>query len=171
MLSKKMEQEFNKQINAEMFSAYLYLSMQAYFESVNLKGFANWMNVQFQEEQFHAMKLYNFINERGGRVTLAAIDAPDTEWKDSIAVFAKVYEHEQLVTSLINNLMNVAIEEKDHASANFLQWFVGEQVEEEANASDLLEQLKLIEGKGHGLLMIDRELRQRVFNAPAEAAE
>lgn len=163
MIKKRVEEELNKQVNWEFYSSYLYLSMGAYFETKNLSGFANWMYVQTQEEWAHGMKIFNFINERGGEVKLDKIDAPKTEWKDIIDVFEEVYEHEQKVTSLIDELVNVAIEEKDHATRSFLQWFVDEQVEEEASVTELLDQLKMIEGKGPALFMIDRELKQRVF--------
>jgi ferritin len=163
MLSKKMEKELNNQINAEFWSAFLYLSMTAYFEDKNLSGFANWMNIQYQEESTHALKLFKYINERGGVVKLQKIDEVKTEWKDEIEVFQDTLDHERKVTSLINNLVNIAIEEKDHATNNMLQWFVAEQVEEEANAEEILDQLKLIQGSKHGLLMIDRELKQRTF--------
>jgi len=133
MISKKIEKALNKQINAELYSAYLYLSMVAYFESVNLPGFANWMKVQTQEELMHAMKIYDFVNERGGRVVLKAIEAPPTEWDSPLDAFEATYKHEQKVTGLINNLVNLAIEEKDHATSSFLQWFVNEQVEEESS--------------------------------------
>lgn len=163
MLSKKLEKEINKQINAELFSAYLYLSMAAYLDFKNLPGFAHWMIMQFKEEQFHAQKLYDYINERGGRVIFSKIESPQSDWKDVIDVFKDVFSHEQKVTGLINNLVNIAIEEKDHATVNMLQWFVSEQVEEEASASDILEKLKYVEGKGPGLFMMDRELMQRSF--------
>lgn len=169
MLSKKMEAALNEQINAELFSAYLYLSMSAWFEGKNLKGFANWMYIQWQEETAHAMKFFNYVNERGGTVVLKAIDKPKATWKSIIEVYAETLKHEQHVTSLINNLVNIAVAEKDHASNNFLQWFVAEQVEEEATAGEILEELKLIEGKGPALLMIDREMRQRVFTPPVDA--
>ncbi len=163
MLTEKLEQELNKQVNAEMYSAYLYLSMSAYLASKNLSGFSNWMKVQFEEEQSHAMKLYNYILERGGRVILEQVEAPKKVWNGIIDVFEDVLEHEQKVTSLINNLIDVSISEKDHASVSMLQWFINEQVEEEASVSDMLDQLKLIEGKGSGLFMLDREAKQRVF--------
>lgn len=169
MISKKVEKELNKQINAELYSAYLYLAMSAWFQEKNLKGFANWMYVQYQEETNHAQLFYNFILERGGKVEFNSIAAPKTSWKSVIDVFSETLKHEQHVTSLIHGLMNVAISEKDHASASFLQWFVNEQVEEEANATDILEQLKMIEGKGAGLFMLDRELKARVFT-PANMA-
>ena len=166
MLPKKMEDAFNSQLNAELYSSYLYLSMAAYFESTNLAGFANWMQVQVQEEQFHSMKFYNYINERGGRVKLSQIDAPPAEWNSPLAVFEATLKHEQKVTSLINDLMFVARNEKDNASEIFLQWFVNEQVEEEDNVGTLLGQLKLIKDNPHALFMIDRELSQRVFTPP-----
>lgn len=167
MIKKRMEEELNKQINAELFSAYLYLSMSAYAETKNMSGFANWLRVQAEEEQFHAMKMFDYVNERGGTVVLEAIEKPETAWNGFVEVFEEVYKHEQKVTALINNLVEVAMEEKDHATFNFLQWFVEEQVEEEANASGLLEQLKFIDGKGSGLFMMDRELKTRVFTPPA----
>ncbi len=171
MISKKIEKALNNQVNAEMYSAYLYLSMAAYFEGINLGGFANWMQVQAQEEMSHAMKIYRYINERGGRVILKQIDSPPTEWKDTVEVMEQVYDHEQKVTSMINDLVNISTDEKDHATVNMLQWFVAEQVEEEANADELLQQLKLINGKGHGLLMLDRELKQRGFVDETQSEE
>jgi len=167
MISKKMEKALNEQVNAELLSAYLYLSMEAYFKSLNLNGFANWMMVQTQEEVSHAMKIYEFIDERGGRITLKAIDGPQTKWDSPLAVFKAVYEHEQKVTSLINDLVNLAIEEKDHATNSFLQWFVNEQVEEEASADQVVQQLKMMEKAPGGMFMLDRELGQRVFSPPA----
>jgi len=167
MLTPRMQDALNKQINAEMYSAYLYLAMSAHFTSTSLPGFANWMKVQAQEEMTHAMKLYDFVNERGGRVALAPIDGPPTEWKSPLATFEAVFAHEQKVTGLINGLVNLAIEEKDHASNIFLQWFVSEQVEEEASADEVVQQLRLMGDAKHGLFMIDRELGQRAFSAPA----
>jgi len=167
MLNKKMEEALNRQLNAELYSSYLYLSMAAYFLCKNLLGFANWMRVQAQEELVHGMKFYDFVAERGGRVALSKIDGPPTEWGTPKAVFENVYGHEQKVTGLINGLVNLAIEEKDHASNDFLQWFVAEQVEEEASACDVLEKVKLVGGSPEALLMLDRELGQRVFTPPA----
>jgi ferritin len=167
MISKKMEKALNEQVNAELFSAYLYLSMEAYFKSLNLNGIATWMRVQTQEEMMHAMKIYEFINERGGRITLKAIEGPETSWDSPLAVFKAVYEHEQKVTSLINNLVDLAIEEKDHATNTFLQWFVNEQVEEEASADQVVQQLKMMEKAPGGMFMLDRELGMRVFTPPA----
>lgn len=168
MIKKRMEEELNKQINAEFYSSYLYLSMAAYLESQNLAGFSNWMNVQAQEEWAHGLKIFNYLNERGGTVKLQAIEAPKTEWKDIIEIFEDVYEHEQKVTSLINSLIDVAVEEHDHATRNFLQWFIDEQVEEESSVSTLLEQIKMVDGKGTGLFMLDREMSSRTFVPPAE---
>lgn len=166
MLTKKMESALNEQINAELFSSYLYLAMSAWFVRKNLPGFAHWMYIQTQEEAAHAMLLFNFVNERGGKAELKAIAKPDLDWKDPIKVFEAVLKHEQKVTGLINNLVDIAIKEKDHATNQKLQWFVAEQVEEEANAGEILEQLKIVEGKGQGLLLMDRELKARVFVNP-----
>jgi len=167
MISKKVQDALNRQCNREMYSAYLYLSMSAYFQSLNLKGFANWMRVQTQEEMVHAMKFYDYIVQRGGRVVLADIEAPPSEWKSPREAFENTYEHEQKVTGLIHDLVDLAIAEKDPASVSFLQWFVTEQVEEEESSSELAEKLKLIGGDSNGLLMLDKELGQRVFTPPA----
>lgn len=171
MISKKMESALNKQINAELYSAYLYLSMNAYFQSVNLPGFANWMRVQALEEMTHADRFYKYVADRGGRVLLDAIDKPPVKWSSPLNVFEEVYRHEQKVTSLIHALVDLAITEKDHASNAMLQWFVNEQVEEEANAESLVQQLRLIGDNGYGILMLDRELAGRVFTPPVQAQE
>ena len=171
MLSKKMNDALNEQINAEFYSAYLYLSMKAYFASVNLRGFAKWMLAQTQEECMHAMKLYDFVNERGGRVLLKAIDGPVTEWPSPLAAFEAVYAHEQKVTGLINGLVNLAVEEKDHVTNNFLQWFVDEQVEEEESANAVVERLKVVGDSAEGRGVIDKELGQRVFVPPSAKGE
>ena len=169
MIGKKMEEVLNGQLNAELYSAYLYLSMEAYFESVNLPGFANWMRAQTQEELMHAMKFYNYIIERGGRVILRSIDAPPFDWDSPLAVFEATLEHEQKVTGLINDLVYLARDEKDNASEVFLQWFVNEQVEEEDNVSTVLGQLKPIKDSPEALFMMDKEMSQRVFTPPAAA--
>lgn len=171
MINEKMAQALNKQINAELYSAYLYFSMAAYFESVNLPGFAHWMRIQTQEELMHAMKIYDFVNERGGRVILKAIEQPPVEWKSPLAVFEATYKHEQKVTGLINELVNLAIEEKDHGTNAFLQWFINEQVEEEKSASDMVGKLKLIEANPEGMYMLDKEMGQRIFTPPAGTEE
>ncbi|WP_421904054.1 ferritin [Maridesulfovibrio sp.] len=168
MSNKVLEKALNEQLNAEMYSAYLYLSMSAYFSDIGLDGFANWMRVQAKEEQFHAMKFYDYINERGGRVLLSAIEAPKTEWESPLACIEAVLEHEKHVTSLVNNLVNLAIDERDHATNIFLQWFVTEQVEEEDSVNAVLNKLRLLNGEGNGMFILDKELSTRVFNAPAE---
>lgn len=167
MIGKKMEKAINEQINAELYSAYLYLSMVAYFESVNLTGCATWMRAQTQEEIVHAMKMYDFINERGGRVILKAIETPPSEWDSALAAFEAAYAHEQIVTGLINDLVNLAVAEKDHATNSFLQWFVTEQVEEETSADNVVQNLKMAQDAPGALFMLDRELGQRVFTPPA----
>ncbi|MBW1769487.1 MAG: ferritin [Thermodesulfobacteriota bacterium] len=167
MIKKKMQEALNKQLNAEYYSSYLYLSMAAYFESMNLKGFANWMRIQTQEEMVHVMKFYDYLIERGGKVTLSSIEGPPIKWSSPLAAFENAYQHEQKVTGLINGLVNLAIAEQDHATNNFLQWFVSEQVEEEASADEVVQKLKLIGKDSGGLFMLDRELAQRVFTPPA----
>ncbi|MDQ7823045.1 MAG: ferritin [Candidatus Eremiobacteraeota bacterium] len=170
MMQEKVQEAINKQVNAEIYSAYLYLSMNAYFQSLGLKGFANWMHVQSQEELIHAMRFYDYVNERSGRIRVLPIEGPPVEWKSPLDAFEAAYKHEQLVTSLINDLVNLATKEKDHATVAMLQWFVTEQVEEEANTSDVAGKLKLIGKDGAGLFMIDRELATRVFVPPPPAA-
>lgn len=167
MINNKIQDALNKQINAELYSSYLYLSMSAYFQSINLNGFANWMRCQAQEELVHAMKFYNFINDRGGTVQLASIEGPPIKWDSPLHAFQDAYAHEGKVTSLINGLVDMAAKQKDHASVTFLQWFVNEQVEEEASADGVVQQLKLAGDAGSGLFMIDRELASRVFVMPA----
>ena len=161
MLSKKMQDAMNEQINKELYSAYLYLSMSAHCESINLSGFAHWMREQAEEEKEHAMKLYEFICDRGGRVELKAIDQPPVEFKSAIDVFEQTLKHEEFVTSLINDLYVLAVQEKDYASQIFLQWFVTEQVEEEKGASEILEMLRMIGDKAQGILIVDRQLAAR----------
>jgi len=169
MLSQKMQEALNKQLNAELYSAYLYLSMSAYFQSLNLSGFANWMRVQAQEELMHGMKFYDYINERGSRILLQPIEAPPAEWASPLEVFEATYGHEQKVTALINELVNIATAEGDHATKIFLQWFVSEQVEEEASANEVVQKLKLIGDSPNGLLMMDQEFAARVFTiSPGE---
>ncbi len=171
MIGKKMEEALNEQVNAEFYSAYLYLSMEAYFESVNLPGSANWMRAQIQEELMHAMKIYDYLNERGGRVLLKSIAKPPTKWQSPSAAFEAAYKHEQKVTGLINDLVNLAIEEKDHATNTFLQWFVNEQVEEESSVNEVVQKLKMIDSAPGGQFLIDRELGQRIFTPPAAQGE
>jgi ferritin len=161
MISKKMEKALNDQINAELYSAYLYLSMSAYFEAENLPGFAKWMRIQWQEEVMHGLKIYDYINERSGRVTLKSIDEPQAKWKSPLDVFQATYKHEQVVTGRINDLVTQAVAEKDHATNAFLQWFVTEQVEEEKSADEVVQKLKRISDAPGGLYMLDKELGQR----------
>lgn len=168
MLKAKMLKALNGQINAEMYSSYLYLGMEAYFQSISLSGFASWMRGQVQEELFHGMKFYDFVFERGGKVNLQTIKKPESTWKSPLDAFKHVLEHEQLVTSLINDLADLAIAEKDHATLNFLQWFIAEQVEEEASAGEIVDKLKLIKNDSSGLFMLDAEMGKRVFTPPAK---
>jgi ferritin len=162
MLSPKMVSAINEQVNAELYSAYLYLAMNAYFEAKSLAGFSHWMRMQAQEEMLHAMKLYDYLNERGGQVTLEAIAKPPAQWETPLAVFADVLAHERKVTGLINTLMNLALDERDHASGGFLQWFIAEQVEEEANVGAVLDKLKLIGTDTSALFVLDQELAKRL---------
>ena len=167
MLSEKMQAAINTQINKEIYSAYLYLSMAAHCESISLKGFASWMTIQVQEELSHAQKFFNYLLERGGKVSLQPIDGPETEWNSPLALFEHVYEHEQLVTGMINSLVKLAREENDYATESVLKWFIDEQVEEEASASEVVEKIKLAGDRGGGLFMLDKELGARVFTPPA----
>ena len=167
MIGKKTEEALNGQLNAELYSAYLYLSMAAYFESTDLPGFANWMKIQFQEEQFHALKFYDYIIERAAKVILKPIEAPPSVWNSPLAVFEATLKHEQKVTGLINDLVYLARQEKDNATEIFLQWFVNEQVEEENNVGTVLGQLKLVKDSPQALYLMDKEMAQRVFTPPA----
>ena len=161
MLNKKIQDAFNDQINAELFSSYLYLSMSAYLEDKSMTGMAHWMKLQAEEELEHAMKFVDFIAERGGRVVYKAIETPQAEWNSPLEIFEAAYEHEQYITKRINDLMELTIPEKDFASQIFLQWFVTEQVEEEANADEIVQKLKMIGDGKNGIYMLDRELGQR----------
>ncbi|MCX7679324.1 MAG: ferritin [Spirochaetes bacterium] len=162
MLSAKLSEELNKQINEEIYSAYLYFSMAAYFHAENFSGFARWMEVQAMEELTHAKKFFDYIIERGGKVTLSAIEKPQGEWKSAIDAFEAAYAHEQHVTKRINHLMEIAIAEKDYATIAMLQWFVTEQVEEEATASGIVAKLKMVSGT-NGIFYLDKELGTRTF--------
>ena len=166
MINEKLEKAFNDQINKELYSEYLYLSMQAYFERLNLKGFVNWMSVQVQEEHAHALGMFDYLNQRGGNVQLEAIDKPETDWESPLAVFEQVSEHEEYVTSRINALMDVAEETKDRAAMSFLNWYLKEQVEEEDNVGNVLATLKLIGDDKKALLMLDKDLATRTFVQP-----
>lgn len=160
-MDKKLSNEMNVQINKEMFSAYLYLSMAAHFEGKNLGGFASWMEKQAKEEMEHAMKFYHFMNQVGEQVVLDVIEKPESDFGKPVEIFKQVLEHEQYVTSRIHLLFEIAVEEKDYPSQVFLQWYINEQVEEEAHATDILEKLKLAGDSGNALLMLDRVLGER----------
>ena len=171
MINERVEKALNEQVNAEIYSAYLYLSMSSYFDSVNLPGFAQWMKAQAQEEMVHAMKIYDYVIERGGRMLLGAIEGPPTQWDNPVVAFEATLEHERKVTAMINNLVEIALEEKDHATNIFLQWFVSEQVEEEASVDSVLQKLKMIGSQGQGLFMMDRELGSRVAPVAMPASD
>lgn len=170
MLNKKMYAALNKHMNIELYSAYLYLSMASYANSIGLKGAANWFMVQYQEEMVHFMKFYNYINSQGAAICLSAMSAPPCQYKSLLDMFEQTLKHEQFITKCINDLTDLALKEKDHASHIFLQWFVTEQIEEEENDRDIIGKLKLIGDNGHGLLMLDAELAARVFVPPPATA-
>ena len=161
MIGKTMQDAMNEQINKELFSSYLYLSMAAWFEYRNLPGFANWMRIQADEEREHAMKFFDDVNDRGGRVTLQVIEQPQVDWDSALKVFEQVYHHEQKVTSLIHAIYKLAVEEADYPTQVMLHWFINEQVEEEKNASGILDQLKAVEGHNSALFMLDHRLGKR----------
>lgn len=170
MISEKMQDALNKQLNAELYAAYLYFSMTAYFENLNLPGFAKWMRIQTQEEMTHAFRFYHHIIERGGRAKMAAIQGPPIEWASPLAAFQDAYNHEIKVTGMINNLVDIAQSERDHAANAMLQWFITEQVEEEKNADDNVRKLKLAENHPQALFMLDREMAARAFTMPPDLA-
>lgn len=169
MISEKIQKAINDQINAEFYSSYLYLSMAAYFESENYKGFAIWMRMQAEEEKEHAYKLYDYMNDRGGHVVLAAIEAPPADFKSVQDVYEKTLGHERKVTAMINKLNALALEENDFATAAHLQWFITEQVEEEATAEDILNQIKMVDGKAGSLFYIDRHMAKRQAEGAGES--
>lgn len=162
-INKVVQDAINEQILAEMYSANIYLSMAAYFESKNLKGFANWMNVQWKEETAHAVKFINYLYERGGRVVIKTIESPPVEFGTPLEAFKSVLEHEKYVTGRIHKLYELALGERDYATQILLQWYVTEQVEEEANATEIIEKIKMLGESGHHLLMLDKELGERKF--------
>jgi ferritin len=166
MIKKSVQEAINKQIVNEMYSSNLYLSMASYFRSINLNGFANWMRVQVQEEMFHAMKFFDFLLDRGGEAKIGAINAPPDKWKSPLDVFQNTLKHEESVTDSINKLAALAIKENDYATSVLLQWFITEQVEEEANVTEVLERLKLAGDSRSSLFLLDSELKTRVFVAP-----
>jgi len=161
LIKATIQKAINDQTRKEFYSYYLYLSMAAYFESINLRGFAHWMRVQAKEEQEHAMKFFEYIIERQGKVVLEAINAPTAKWKTPMNVFEDAYNHERMVTESIHKIVDLAESEKDHATSVFLQWFVKEQVEEEGSANDILQKLKLVGSENSGVLVLDVELGKR----------
>jgi ferritin len=169
MISKKMSEALNRQLNNELYSSYLYLSMSSYANCAGMKGTANWFMVQYQEEMVHFMKFYDYINGQGIHVELAAMEAPPSEFGSFLSIFEQALKHERFITRAINECMEQAVMEKDHATQIFLQWFVTEQVEEEASAGDVIARLKMAGETGAGLLMVDGELATRVFTPPTAA--
>ena len=168
MLNKKMAQSFNEQMNRELYSAYLYMSMSTQCNTMGLKGFANWFMVQYHEEMFHAMKIFEYIQRQGETVSLKAIQEPPASFKSLLDMFEQTLAHERFITQSINDLMELAISKKDHASQIFLEWYVTEQVEEEENDNDIIAQLKLIKDNVQGLMMLDRELAARATTVPTD---
>ena len=166
MINEKLQNEFNVQINKELYSEYLYLAMKTYFMEQNLMGFVNWFDVQVQEEHAHAMGMFNYLNERGGKIELMPIDKPEFTGKTPLEIFEEVLKHEQYVTSRINTVYDVAEEVKDRAAMKFLNWYIDEQVEEEASVDAVLSTLKLIGDDKNALLLLDKDLATRVFNPP-----
>lgn len=166
MIKQTVQDAINKQITREMYSSNLYLAMAGYYKSINLNGFANWMRVQAQEEMMHALKFFDYVLERGGEVKIGEIPAPPSKWDSPLAAFEDAYKHEQLVTSWINELADLAIKESDHATGILLQWFINEQVEEESSASEIVERLRMAGDSKGGLFMLDSEMKTRQFVPP-----
>ena len=166
MISKKMAKGITRQINRELYSGYLYLAMSSYAQDIGLQGVANWFYVQMQEEFSHAEKMYRYLQQQNVRAMLEAIESPPQDFSSVKDLFKKTLEHEKQVTSMINDLVVLAVEEKDMATGIMLQWFVSEQVEEESNAGDMLRKLEIFGDKGDALLMMDRDLAQRVYSPP-----
>ena len=166
MINQKVGKILNSQVNKELYSAYLYLSMSAYFSDKGLLGFANWMRIQAQEEQAHAMLIYDFLINRGEKVVLTAVDAPPNNWENSLSVMEEVLKHEVYVTGLINDIISIAEEVKDRATISYMNWFIDEQVEEEANSQDIISKLKLIGDDKSALYLLDKDLAARVFVQP-----
>lgn len=166
MINEKVEKIIVEQVNKELYSSYLYLSMSAYFSNIGLLGFANWMRVQVQEESAHAMLMYDYLINRGVNITLNAVNAPPSNWGTPLSVLEEVLKHEEYVTGLINNIVSIAEENKDRATMSYFNWFVDEQVEEESNAQDIIAKLKLIGDDKSALYLLDKDLGTRVFNPP-----
>ena len=170
MLNKKIEEAINAQINAEMWSAYLYLPMAAHCHAIGQPGMAKWFEVQFKEEQDHAKILFNYVISRNGNVTLKAIDAVPTEWNSILDVFESTLAHEQKVTAMINDLFALTTQENDYATQSMLKWFIDEQVEEEENAQTIIDNIKMIKDNGYGIYMLDKELGARTYTQPSPLA-
>jgi ferritin len=170
MLSDRLQDAINRQINSELYSSHLYLSMSAYFESLDLNGFAHWMKLQFEEETAHALKLFDYVNDRDGRVTLHSIDQPQVEFESPHSVMRSALEHERLVTSMINDLYALAISERDYPTHVLLEWFVSEQVEEEKVLNEIVAHMDLIGNDGTGLIIMDQRLGDRTADAGADGA-
>ncbi len=170
MLSEKLQEAINDQINFEFYSGYIYLAMSAWLKSQNLNGMAHWMEIQYQEEQIHAMKFFNYVSDRGGLVKLKAIEQPQTEWKSPLDAFETAYKHEQIVTGRISNLMDLALNERDHVTNVLLQWFINEQIEEEASVRDMGDQIRMAGTSSESIFMLDREMAQRVLTTTAASA-
>ena len=166
MINEKLQNEFNVQINKELYSEYLYLAMKTYFMEQNLMGFVNWFDCQVQEEHAHAIGMFNYLNERGGKIELLPIDKPEFSGKTPLEIFEEVLKHEQYVTSRINTVYDVAEEVRDRAAMKFLDWYIDEQVEEEASVDGVLSTLRLIGDDKNALLLLDKDLATRVFNPP-----
>jgi ferritin len=166
MIKTIVEDSLNLQVQKEMYSANLYLSMSSYFQSVNLIGFANWMRIQYQEESAHAMKFFDYIISRNGEALLKDIKQPEHKWNSALEVFEAAYKHEQYITQSIDEIAALALQEKDFATYNFLQWFINEQTEEEANVNEIVERIKMAEGSKGSMFMLDTEMKARVFVAP-----
>ena len=171
MISEKMQDALNEQVNKEFYSAYLYLAMSAYCNTIGLPGFANWMRQQYEEESLHVTKMYDYILDQGGKIHLKKIDEPPQEYGTPVNIFEQTLAHEQFVTGCINELMGIAVDERDYATQTFLQWYVTEQVEEESNVNDILAPLRMVGDDGGGLMMIDQQLSQRLPPAPLASAQ
>ncbi len=170
MISEKMQEALNEQVNKEFYSAYLYLAMSAYCDTIGLPGFSHWMRLQYEEENLHVTKMYDYILDQGGQIHLKQIDEPPQEHGSPLDIFEKTLEHEQFVTGCINELMGMAVEERDYATQTFLQWYVTEQVEEESNVNDILAPLRMVGDDKGGLMMIDQQLMKRLQPAPLAPA-
>ena len=168
MMNKEIEKAINKQLNAEIYSASLYYAMAAYFEALSLKGFSRWLRVQALEELTHVQRFFAYVHERGGKIGMQPVKGPPTEWSSPLEAFDAVYDHEVKVTGMINGLMDLAIKHSDHATANFLQWFIKEQVEEESSADTVRQKLRLVDKTEGGLFMLDQEMNQRSFVLPPD---